>query len=177
MRQVIGAVAAAMLLATGCAHQRETTTQAETRTAPQASVDATMRGGAASVPGMDCEVISPTASTRSQSKPSEIQVGDVATPSFEAPDTDVSGTAQNDTQAQEAPAVALPAPPMPPAPEAAPPAPEEAPPAVALPAPAEKPEPAPVPNAEEEDTATGGAAQEGATFEGPDMGGANGGGG
>ncbi len=210
MRHVIGAVAAAMLFAAGCAHQRETTARADTSTASQASVDAKMRGQAVAVPGMDCEVVSPaaSASTRSQSSQRELQVGDVSNPQFEAPDTEVSGTAQNESLGLETqappPAVASPAPaapPPPPAPEAPeapeappavaspapavpppPPAPEapEAPeaPAVASPAPAqEAPEVAPAPDvANEEDTATGGAASEGA-FEGPDMGGASGGGG
>ena len=220
MRHVIGAVAAAMLFAAGCAHQRETTTQADTRTAPQASVDATMRGQSATVPGMDCEVISPkstvsqlpqqqkaceesTASAETQKR--ELEVGDVSNPSFEAPDTDVSATAQNESLGTETqappPAVASPAPATPPAPPAPLPVPEEQPPAVASPTPAAPPAPAPLPEeeqppavaspapaqpapeaapapdvAQEEDTAIGGSANEGA-FEAPDMGGASGGGG
>jgi type IV secretory pathway VirB10-like protein len=188
-----------MLFAAGCAHQRETTARADTSTAPRASVDATMRGQSATVPGMDCEVISPrstvsqlpqeqkaceesTASVESQQR--ELEVGDVSNPSFEAPDTEVSATAQNESLGTETqappPAVASPAPAAPPVPPVPLPVPEEEqPPAVASPAPAPQPAPeaAPAPDvAQEEDTAIGGAANEGA-FEAPDMGGASGGGG
>lgn len=223
MRQAIGAIAAAMLFAAGCAHQRETTAKAETDTASQASVEARMRGQSATVPGMDCTVVSPkdSASVSTRSQQSELKVGDVSNPSFDSPDNEIYGTARSETLATETqapaapsapeapdappPAVASPAPAAPPAPAAAPEAPEAPPPAVASPAPAQQqpppaaaredseaqppavaspapaqkqPSPAPAPNTrEEEDTATGGAAQEGSTFENPDMGGAGGGGG
>jgi hypothetical protein len=57
MKNLLGAIAAAMLLGAGCAHERGTQTQTDMPASPQASVDNNAQGGAGTAGGVDCTVI------------------------------------------------------------------------------------------------------------------------
>lgn len=71
MKHLLGAVAAAMLLGAGCAHERGTQTQADVPASPQASADSTAQGqpggagGAGTAGGVDCTVINGGAASTS----------------------------------------------------------------------------------------------------------------
>jgi hypothetical protein len=64
MKRLLGAIAAAMLLGAGCAHERGNQIQTDVPASPQASVDTRAQGqlggagGAGTAGGLDCEVIS-----------------------------------------------------------------------------------------------------------------------
>lgn len=61
MKKILGAIAAALVLGAGCAHNQEKTAQTEVPSAPQASVESASQGqmgGSGALVGMDCEVIS-----------------------------------------------------------------------------------------------------------------------
>lgn len=64
MKNLLGAIAAAMLLGAGCAHERVSTTQTEAPASPQASV-----GTAGVSSGLACEVINGNAAEVSSSAP------------------------------------------------------------------------------------------------------------
>lgn len=63
MKRLLGAIAAAMVLGAGCAHERGNQTQTDMPASPQASVDSNAQGqlggagGAGTAGGVDCEVI------------------------------------------------------------------------------------------------------------------------
>jgi hypothetical protein len=66
MKKLLGAIAAAMLLGAGCAHERGTQTQTDMPASPQASVDSNSQGqigGAGTAGGVDCTVINGGADT------------------------------------------------------------------------------------------------------------------
>lgn len=64
MKNLLGAIAAAMLLGAGCAHERGSTAQTEAPSAPQASV-----GTAGVSSGLTCEAINGNAAEVSSSAP------------------------------------------------------------------------------------------------------------
>lgn len=64
MKNLLGAIAAAMLLGAGCAHERTSTTQSEAPSSPRAAVST-----AGVTSGLTCEVINGNASGVSSSAP------------------------------------------------------------------------------------------------------------